>query len=165
MNVYLLWYLTHISQEIIKISRKSNVERHHTRIPFFQKQSVIGTYYPLKQKTTESESAFINKISTKPCVLPPYYGSRPGQILHSRLRLGSNHLIFMGGGRKTSQKKISGSDFREKIYPARRAGKKNSPACLRKRFCTPIPVFALQNPPFALRNLLSQTENLHFALR
>ena len=35
---------------------------------------------------------------------------------------------FYGGGRKTLQKKISGCDFREKNYPARRAGEKNSPA-------------------------------------
>ena len=28
--------------------------------------------------------------------------------------LGSDHLIFIGGGRKTSQKKFSGCDFREK---------------------------------------------------
>ena len=53
-------------------------------------------------KNTESQSAFKDKISTKPCVLPPYYhaGSRPGQILHSRLRLnniGLNDHLFRYG--------------------------------------------------------------------
>ena len=39
-----------------------------------------------------------------------------------------------------------------------RKAKKNSPACLRKRFRTPIPDFAHRDPPFALRNLLSQSK-------
>ena len=74
--------------------------------------------------------------------------------------LGSDHLIFMGGGgarglhKKSFPAVISG----EENSPAQRADKKNSPACLRKRFRTLIPVFALQNPPFALRNLLLQSK-------
>ena len=39
--------------------------------------------------------------------------------------LGSDHLIFMGGGRKTLPKKIPAVISGKKNYPTRRAGKKN----------------------------------------
>ena len=63
-----------------------------------------------------------------------------------------------GGAGRLRKKKFPALILGKKNSPARRAGKKNSLACLRKRFRTPKPVFALQIPPFAVRNLLSQSE-------
>ena len=65
---------------------------------------------------------------------------------------------FYGGWRKTSQKKFLALISGKKNSPAQRAGKKNSSAWLRKRFRTPKLVFTLQNPPFAVWNLLSQSK-------
>ena len=62
------------------------------------------------------------------------------------------------GAGRLRQKKFPALISGKKNSPARRAGKKNSPAWLRKCFRTPKPVFALQNLPFAVRNLLSQSK-------
>ena len=75
--------------------------------------------------------------------------------------------FYGGGGRKTSQKKI----------PALVLGEKNSPAFLRKLFCTanlfshsetcfrtPSPPFAVQNLLFALHKLFHSLQKLHYVL-
>ena len=67
---------------------------------------------------------------------------------------------FYGGGeaKRLRNKKFPALNSGKKNSPTRRAGQKNSPARLRKCFRTPKPVFAFQNPPFAVRNLLSQSK-------
>ena len=63
-----------------------------------------------------------------------------------------------GGAGQEDCKKIPALISGKKNSPAQRAGQKNVPACLRKRFRTPKPVFALQNPAGVVRNQLSQSE-------
>ena len=93
--------------------------------------------------------------------------------------LGSDHLIFMGGGgQEDFAKKISGCDLREKKFSGPKGREKkfsglpwealsHSDTCFRtpkSAFRTPKSAFAVQNLHFALRKLLYALQKLHYIL-